>query len=152
MNPLRMYLFLKFKTYSMEINWALTPHEEDVLLPLVSRMLNHRDKKKVFSNNEIRNTLIEFGEERIHDSQIRKIVWHIRQRGLAPLLIANSDGYYKATNIQEVKTWINTHRGKIEKMFQTLEAIEIQFKEQKQKLATNESDLIGQLSLFDEYD
>lgn len=139
----------------MDISWTLSPHEENVILPLVAKMLNHRDKRKVFSNNEIRNTLIEFGEEKIHDSQIRKIIWHIRQRNIASLLIANSDGYYKATNIEEVKCWIATHKGKIEKMLQTLEAIESQFKEQKSKLKTNDSELTGQVSIFeyiDDYD
>jgi hypothetical protein len=136
----------------MEVSWTLTAHEENVILPLVAKILDHRDKKKVFSNNEIRNTLLELGEEKIHDSQIRKIVWHIRQRGLTTLLIANSDGYYKATNIEEVKTWIATHKGKIEKMLQTLEAIECQFKEQKSKLATNDSELTGQVSIFEYID
>lgn len=136
----------------MDISWTLTPHEENVLLPLVAQMLNHRNKKNVFSNNDIRTTLLEFGEEKIHDSQIRKIVWHIRQRGLTSLLIANSDGYYKATNIGEVKTWIATHKGKISKMLQTLEAIESQFKEQKEKLLTNDTELTGQVSIFEYID
>jgi hypothetical protein len=136
----------------MDISWTLTPHEENVLLPLVAQMLNHRDKKNVFSNNDIRTTLLEFGEEKIHDSQIRKVVWHIRQRGLTSLLIANSDGYYKATNIVEVKTWIATHKGKISKMLQTLEAIESQFEEQKAKLLTNNTELTGQVSIFEYID
>lgn len=136
----------------MKISWTLSEYEEKIILPLVEKMLNHRDKEKVFSNTEIRNTLIEFGEYKITDADIRKIVYHIRQRGITSLLIANSNGYYKASNIQEVNVWIATHKGKIQKMINTLNAIEKQFEEQKHKLITSESSLTGQVSIFEYID
>jgi hypothetical protein len=55
----------------MKISWTLSEYEEKIILPLVEKMLNHRDKEKVFSNSEIRNTLIEFGEYKISDADIR---------------------------------------------------------------------------------
>ncbi len=136
----------------MKISWTLSEYEENIILPLVEKLLNHRDKEKVFSNSDIRNTLIEFGEYKISDADIRKIVYHIRQRGITSLLIANSNGYYKASNIQEVNDWITTHKGKIEKMKNTLKAIEKKFEEQKAKLSTSENSLTGQVSIFEYID
>lgn len=130
-------------------SWRLTAHEEEVLFPLVVKILSHRPKDKVFSNTKIRKILKEFGEE-IADSQIRKIVFNIRHSGTIPLLIANSEGYYTATNIAEVNAWIDTHRGKIQAMQMTLSNIELQFNEYKEKLIAGDSGgLIGQMSIFD---
>ena len=129
-------------------NWELTTHEKEVLYPLVINMLSHRDKSKVFPNSKIRKTLEEFGED-INDAQIRKIVFHIRMTGDIPLLIANSEGYYRATNIQEVNKWIKTHIGKIEAMNCTLTNIESQFYDMKLNLNSEDSTLVGQISIFD---
>jgi dephospho-CoA kinase len=129
--------------------WKLTTHEEEVLHPLVVKILSHRPKDKVFSNKKIRAILEEFGEE-IADSQIRKIVFNIRHSGVIPLLIANSEGYYMASNIEEVNAWIDTHRGKIQAMQMTLNNIEFQFEQFKEKLKSGDDcGLIGQMSIFD---
>jgi hypothetical protein len=121
------------------------------LLPLVVQILNHRDKTKVFSNVKIRSLLAEFGEK-IEDVQIRKVVFHIRQRNLIPLLIANSDGYFVATTIQEVETWVQMHSSKVHSMLASLSAIEAQFENEKSLLLNGESSLGGQLSIFDYID
>ncbi len=127
----------------------LTNHEKNVLLPLVVQILQHRDtKQKVFSNLKIRNVLREFGEE-IKDSQIRKLVFHIRNKNLIELLIANSNGYFVASNIDDVRAWIDTHKGKIMAMEKTLNSIEKQFEKNMYLLKEGNSDLIGQLSIFD---
>ena len=129
--------------------WKLTTHEEEVLYPLVVKILLHRPKEKVFSNKKIRAILEEFGEE-IADSQIRKIVFNIRHSGVIPLLIANSEGYYVASNIEEVNAWIDTHKGKIQAMQMTLNSLELQFEQFKEKLKSGEDcGLIGQMSIFD---
>lgn len=129
--------------------WRLTPHEEEVLYPLVVKILSHRPKEKVFSNTKIRKILKEFGED-IADSQIRKIVFNIRHSGAIPLLIANSEGYYIASNIEEVNAWIDTHKGKIQSMKVTLLNIEMQFEKLKEKLKSGDDcGLIGQMSIFD---
>ena len=128
----------------------LSGNEQTVLLPLVIQILSHRNtKQKVFSNTKIRKVLKEFGEE-IHDAQIRKIVFHIRVNNLVPLLIANNEGYYVASNIDDIKKWIAMQNGKIEAMQLSMQAIEKQFEQSKSALLSGEeSSLIGQLSIYD---
>jgi hypothetical protein len=130
-------------------SWKLTSHEEGILYPLVVKILSHRSKDNVFSNSKIRNILKEFGED-IADAQIRKIVFNIRHNAEIPLLIANSEGYYMASNIEEVNTWIDTHKGRIEALQMTLRNIESQFNDYKEKLISGDSGgMIGQMSIFD---
>jgi hypothetical protein len=127
----------------------LAPHEKNVLLPLVVQILQHRETKdKVFSNSKIRNVLREFGED-ISDAQIRKLVFNIRNNGIIELLIANQDGYFVANNIEDIRSWINRHKGKMASMQKTLESIESQFESNMSNLINGESGLIGQLSIFD---
>ena len=133
----------------MESNWELTIHEREVIYPLVVGVLSHRGKEKVFSNTKIRKILLEFGEE-ITDTQIRKIAFNIRKSGDVALLLANNEGYFVASNIQEVNAWIHTHRGKIEAMKSTLESIQNQFDENLDRLKKGEDcGLVGQVSIFD---
>lgn len=133
----------------MEANWELTNHERFVIYPLVVQILSHRAKEKVFSNTKIRKILKEFGEE-ITDTQIRKIAFNIRKTGDITLLLANNEGYFVASNIEEVNAWIATHKGKIETMKQTLSYIENQFDENLDRLKNGEDcGLVGQVSIFD---
>jgi hypothetical protein len=133
----------------MEANWELTNHERFVIYPLVVQILSHRAKEKVFSNTKIRKILKEFGEE-ITDTQIRKIAFNIRKTGDITLLLANNEGYFVASNIEEVHAWIATHKGKIETMKETLSYIENQFDENLHKLKSGEDcGLVGQVSIFD---
>jgi hypothetical protein len=130
----------------------MTAQEEKVLLPLIVNILNHRNKEKVFSNTKIRNLLLEFGEDKITDSQIRKFIFHIRQRNLVSLLIANGDGYFVASTVGEVREWIAMHEGKIYQMMSTLDSIKEQFESEKDLLKSGESSLVGQMSIFDYID
>ena len=132
----------------MLVSWKLTYTEEFVLMPLVVQVLNHRSKKNVFTNEKIRTVLSEFGHE-IKDSQIRKIVFNIRQRGLIPLLIADNEGYYMATSIEQVRNWIATHSSKMKAMASTLHSMEQQFEQERQKLKEGNSELSGQMNIFD---
>ena len=133
----------------MEANWELTNHERFVIYPLVVQILSHRAKEKVFSNTKIRKILKEFGEE-ITDTQIRKIAFNIRKTGDITLLLANNEGYFVASNIEEVNAWIATHKGKIETMRQTLSYIENQFDENLDRLKNGgDCGLVGQVSIFD---
>lgn len=133
----------------MENNWELTNHEKQVIYPLVVQILSHRAKEKVFSNTKIRKILLEFGEE-ITDTQIRKIVYNIRKNEDIPLLLANNEGYFVASTIEEVNSWILTHQGKIEAMKSTLVHIQEQYEQRKHKLKQGEDcGLTGQMSIFD---
>ena len=136
----------------MEINWKLTDHEESVLLPLAVQLLKNRTNKNIFSNPEICAILSQFSDKKVHDSRIRAIVFNIRQRNLIPLLIANGDGYYRGTNLQEIKNWIIRHKSKMSAMKSTLDSLEWQLEEQLLNLNDEDNDLNGQLSIFDNID
>ncbi len=133
----------------METNWNLSAHEQEVIYPLVVGILSHRAKEKVFSNTKIRKILLEFGEE-INDAQIRKIVFHIRRNNDISLLLANTEGYFIGSSVEEVNDWIETHTARIEAMKSTLTKIKEQFADCKHKLKIGENcRLTGQMSIFD---
>lgn len=133
----------------MENTWELSNHERLVIYPLVVQILSHRGKEKVFSNSKIRKILSEFGEE-ITDAQIRKIVFHIRKSGDITLLLANNQGYFFASNIEEVNTWMQLHKSKIQAMYATLDHITNQFANNLENLKNGEDcGLVGQISIFD---
>jgi hypothetical protein len=55
-----------------------------------------------------------------------------------------------ASNIEEVNTWIKTHKGKIESMKATLYHIENQFENNLDRLKNGDDcGLVGQVSIFD---
>jgi len=131
------------KIFSLELTT-----QENTLVPLVIQMIEHRDKSKVFSNAEIRKVLKAFGHT-VADSTIRRLVNYIRNSGKVELLIANQDGYFVANNIDDIRTWIAMHRGKIKAMGETLNSIETQFDKNMGRLHHGSSGLMGQLSIFD---
>lgn len=128
----------------------LSAHETDVLLPLVMQMLSHRNtKQKVFSNTKIRKVLKEFGED-INDSQIRKIVFHIRNYDLINLLIANNEGYFVSYNRSDVEKWVQMQEGKISTMQSTLFAIKRQLEANVKAMVDGETtEMKGQMSIYD---
>ena len=128
----------------------LSIHEREVLMPLVIQMLSHRNtKQKVFSNTKIRKVLREFGED-INDSQIRKIVFHIRNNDLIQLLIANNEGYFVSFNRSDVEKWVEMQKGKICAMQSTLTAIERQLESNVKAMVDGEgTEMHGQMSIYD---
>jgi len=128
----------------------LSTHEKEVLMPLVMQMLSHRNtKQKVFSNTKIRKVLKEFGED-INDSQIRKIVFHIRNNDLINMLIANNEGYFVSYNRADVEKWIQMQEGKISAMESTLFSIKRQLESNVKAMIDGETtEMQGQMSIYD---
>lgn len=128
----------------------LSTHEREVLMPLVMQMLSHRNtKQKVFSNTKIRKVLKEFGED-INDSQIRKIVFHIRNNDLINLLIANNEGYFVSYNRADVEKWVQMQEGKISAMQATLFSIKRQLDANVKAMVDGEpTEMKGQMSIYD---
>jgi|LakMenEpi03Aug12_release.lakeMendotaPanAssembly.Ray.scaffolds.fasta_scaffold554951_2 hypothetical protein len=128
----------------------LSVHEREVLMPLVMQMLSHRNtKQKVFSNTKIRKVLKEFGED-INDSQIRKIVFHIRNNDLINLLIANNEGYFVSYNRADVEKWVQMQEGKISAMQSTLFSIKRQLEANVKAMVDGEpTEMKGQMSIYD---
>jgi len=125
----------------------LDKREDELLLPLLIKMLNHREgKEKVFSNTKIRQVFLNMGEE-VSDLQIRKLVYYIRNKGLIELLIANSEGYYVAEHSQDIEQWLNRQRNKIDAMKHTINAIQSQYEDNVAKIKTGKSKLYPQMTL-----
>ena len=77
-------------------------------------------------------------------------MYNIRKNEDIPLLLANNEGYFVASTIEEVNAWILTHQGKIEAMKSTLVHIQEQYEQRKHKLKQGEDcGLTGQISIFD---
>ena len=128
----------------------LSVHEREVLMPLVMQMLSHRNtKQKVFSNTKIRKVLKEFGED-INDSQIRKIVFYVRNNDLINLLIANNEGYFVSYNRADVEKWIQMQEGKISAMQSTLFSVKRQLLNNVKAMVEGEAtEMKGQMSIYD---
>ena len=89
-----------------EITAELTTYETDMLVPIITEGL----KTKVGAKNAIRSKRIaevldEHGYPGISTARIRKCVNYIRRNGLVPHLVANSNGYYVATSVEEVERY-----------------------------------------------
>ena len=124
---------------------TLDKREKELLLPLLIKMLNHRDgKENVFSNTKIRQSFIDMGEV-VSEKQIRKLVYYIRNNGLIELLIANGEGYYIAEHSQDIESWLKMQRGKIEAMKQTINSIQSQYEDNVGKIKLGKSKLYPQL-------
>lgn len=87
----------------------LTTYEKDMLVPLLTQEL----RKRVGSKNAVRNKdLCKMfsvqGYQGMREARIRKCINYIRMNGLVPHLIANCNGYYCATSVEEVEKYIES--------------------------------------------
>ena len=104
----------------------LTDYEKDTLLPLLVRGLSSKiGKNMAVSNKYIVSRLIKQGYK-IDEARVRKIINHIRLKGLVPCLVATSAGYYIATDEEELREYIESLRGRESAIRAVREAIEEQ--------------------------
>ena len=105
----------------------LTEYEHDMVVPALVEGL----KKRVGSKLAIRNKtmcleLKARGFEKISEARIRKCVNFIRMNGLVPHLVANSNGYYVATSVEEVERYCESLKERAEAIFAMRQALEYQ--------------------------
>ncbi|MBV5348868.1 hypothetical protein JZU61_04330 [bacterium] len=90
----------------------LTEYEEKTLLPVFVRGL----AKKVGKDNAVTNKHIvktmKAAMYKITDARVRKIINHIRIKGIVLGLIATSDGYYVATSEEELAEYEESLKGR----------------------------------------
>ena len=83
----------------------LTTYEKDMLVPLLVEDLRKRvGKKYAIRNKALCQFYTEKGYQGMKEARIRKCINYIRMNGLVPHLIANCNGYYCATSVEEVET------------------------------------------------
>lgn len=99
----------------------LTEYEHDVLLPLMVAGFRAKiGEEKCITNPQICRALTSAGYK-VTEPRVRKLVFHIRHNNLVPRLIASSKGYWVATDVKEVNTWIHSLEGRISALQETLE-------------------------------
>ena len=92
-----------------EYTAALTDYERDMLVPQLTNFLRTRvGAKYAIRNKEICRLFTEKGYTKLTEARVRKCINYIRMRGLVPHLIANSHGYFCATSVQQVETYITS--------------------------------------------
>jgi hypothetical protein len=98
----------------------LTDYELKTLLPLMIQGFTTKiGKTRSVTNAQICKALNNKGYD-VNEPRIRKLVFYIRQQNLVPNLIASSKGYWIATDINEVDTWIDSLQSRIDAIKETL--------------------------------
>ncbi|MBQ6045178.1 MAG: hypothetical protein IJL42_06640 [Bacteroidales bacterium] len=88
---------------------TLTTYERDMLVPLLAAYLKTRvGAKYAVRNKEMCRMFTEKGYQGLTEARVRKCINYIRINGLVPHLIANSHGYFCATSIEQVETYIES--------------------------------------------
>ena len=104
----------------------LTDYEQTKLLPVMVRSLAvKRGREKAVTNSYICDRLRTLGYD-VNGARIRKLINHIRIKGLVPRLIATSDGYYVATDNGELADYIDSLKGREDAIRAVREAMERQ--------------------------
>ena len=104
----------------------LSEYEERTLLPVMVRSLAvKRGRASAVTSTYICGRLKAKGYD-INGARVRKLINHIRVRGLVPRLIATSDGYYIASDNRELSDYIESLKGREAAIRSVREAMERQ--------------------------
>ncbi len=102
----------------------LSDYELKTLLPVIVQGI----QKKVGAKSAVTNKTIVAGMlaqgYKINAVKVRKLVNHIRTHDLIPCLIAKSKGYYISNDPEEVRSYIESLRGREEAIKKVRRSIE----------------------------
>lgn len=88
---------------------VLTDYERDMIVPQLSNFLRTRvGAKYAIRNKDMCRLFTEKGYTGLTEARVRKCINYIRIHGLVPHLIANSHGYFCATSVEQVETYIES--------------------------------------------
>ena len=92
-----------------EYTATLTTYERDMIVPLLANELKTRvGAKHAIRNKDLCRMFTVRGYQGVTEARVRKCINYIRINGLVPHLIANSHGYFCATSIEQVETYIES--------------------------------------------
>lgn len=92
-----------------EYTASLSTYERDMIVPLLVNYLKTRvGAKYAVRNKDMCRMFTERGYQGLTEARVRKCINYIRINGLVPHLIANSHGYFCATSIEQVETYIES--------------------------------------------
>jgi len=107
----------------------LSDYELKTVLPAIERGLWTKwGRKSAVTNKEIVNGLAHNMGIKTTEPRVRKIINHIRNRGLVPCLIATSSGYYIAQNRKEMEDYIASLIGREESIRMVRESMQQQLR------------------------
>lgn len=92
----------------------LTEYERTTLLPMLVKCIERRKGADMaVTNTRIVKAFREHGYT-LSEARVRKLVNHIRINGLVPRLVASSRGYYVTDDMNELRTFLQSLRGREE--------------------------------------
>ena len=98
-------MITNFENYTAQ----LTDYEKDMIVPVLTGFLRTRvGSKYAIRNKDICRIFREKGYEKLTEARVRKCINYIRMHGMVPHLIANSHGYFCATSVEQVETYITS--------------------------------------------
>ena len=104
----------------------LTDYERNTLLPVICRgLVTKVGEKMAITNTAITKAMRGAGYQ-LTEARLRKIINHIRTKGMVKWLIATSKGYYIATSVDEMRQYIESLRGREDAIRAVRESMEKQ--------------------------
>lgn len=97
-------------------------------LPTIVKGIGGRKKGKSnpITNKKIQIEMNKRGFGKLSDARVRKIISHIRNHNLLPLLCANSNGYFVAENLTEFDKYLDTFEKRVNTQIKTLKELKHQ--------------------------
>jgi len=106
-----------------DLTYKLTNYEKIKLLPrMIEGLRKRHGKDDAATNKKIVSQLRSEGYK-ISDVRVRKIINYIRINGLVKALVASSKGYYVATDVNDIETYIQSLRQREDAIAAMREAI-----------------------------
>ena len=104
----------------------LNDYERNTLLPVICRgLVTKVGEKMAITNTAITKAMRGAGYQ-LTEARLRKIINHIRTKGMVKWLIATSKGYYIATSVDEMRQYIESLRGREDAIRAVRESMEKQ--------------------------
>lgn len=115
-----------FQEHTDELNGE----EKQFFLPIIVRGLSGKiGKANAVTNKQITTGFKNRYSKDLKPSRLRKIIHHIRTRGLVKNLVATSNGYYVAQNQRELEVYIESLRQRANSIIYVADALERQKRE-----------------------
>lgn len=104
---------------------ALTEYESTTLLPAIIKGLESKvGKENAITNHRMLAGLRAHGYKSLSEVRVRKIINHIRVKGIIRNLIASNKGYWIENNIEERKRYITSVMQRAQAMMAILNSID----------------------------
>ena len=125
------------------ITFELTDYEIEYILPFVVSELENRFGKLAAISNK---SLVARCPMKTSGPRIRKVIHELRAKGILPNILANSYGYYRSTDVEEIDIYIKSCQERVNSIREIIYSLERQKYGQR-----NLNEVPKQLSLSDAF-